>query len=264
MTLGELLVGLGLAWQRLLLYPGGALLLAALAICGWRRGGWRQPRGTAPSDSIGIVYGWLACALLPLPGAAPLARPVDLLLLVGLAELPRLLALAADLRAGDARRAVRRAAAALNAYPPLIAAALALLGGCGSLALDTVATGPANGAPLAQVLRYAAGSAALLLALPALLELGPLAPGPAAGGSLPRRSLALTLRGLALAGVAALPLWAGLRAGQAAVAWWLLPLPPLIIAGWLWRAAAWRSSQRRAGWALLALTGLCAASALLG
>ena len=69
---------------RLLLYPGGLGLLAAAA--GALRARRTGPdRGPLPAlHRLAGALAWLALALLPLPGAAPLPLPPDLLVLAAL------------------------------------------------------------------------------------------------------------------------------------------------------------------------------------
>ncbi|HWQ12861.1 MAG TPA: hypothetical protein VNL77_08675, partial [Roseiflexaceae bacterium] len=178
MTIAELLALVGRAWSRLALYPGGLAVLVALWLAAappWARGRETpDARGETPdarpetedaTEDIesrhvarstqhatltlsSIVLPWLAVALLPLPYAAPLGRPVDLVVALALLEWPRLLAVARDLRdEGGRPRALRRLAAMLNGYPPLVLVALVIGQGAGSLELGLIAAAPQERAP---------------------------------------------------------------------------------------------------------------------
>ncbi|GAB4197824.1 MAG: hypothetical protein OHK0022_16450 [Roseiflexaceae bacterium] len=249
MTANELLALLGRAWFQLLIYPGGlaafalALLVGALSR---RAGGATLPPLASPVAAVTVVVApWLALALLPLPGAPRLARPLDVVGLLALLEWPLLLAVAAGLRAPDAatQRAVfRRLAATLNGYPTLLLALLLLGTASGTLQANRLAPAPAE--PQAAALHWL-GAVALLAALPPLLALGPFAPQQGGDSSATsRRSLVtliaeladhpletgLRLRAIGLAALAALPWCAALE--QAAA--WAAPLalPPLALLLW--------------------------------
>lgn len=237
LTLNELLALVGRSWSRLLLYPGG---LAAFG-CVWlvrvvarRQWPWRDlPLLLGSAPVLPIAAAWLAIALLPLPGAVDLGRSVDALAALALLDLPLLVALADDLRA-DAQRStgVKRLAAALNGYPTLVLALLTLGFSSGSLELATMMRVPAQSGMLAAL--HWLGAAALVLALPPLLGLGPFV-------AAPRNAmwLGLALRGVGYTAIAALPLIA-LGTGP-----WQ-PLPALVLAGmlaWFHNATAATSAR---------------------
>jgi hypothetical protein len=202
-TANELLVLLGRAWSRLLIYPGG---LAAFGVV------WlisvilhRVPSSAAPLPAAGegssafpspaagrgvppqrrgegspvffvlssVVLPWLALALLPLPLAVALPRQIDIVVALALLEWPNLLAIRQELRTGG----VRRLAAALNSYPPLILATLALMQAGNSLELAALARAPGDSAALSTRMLHWLGVIALALALPPALGLGPFADG---------------------------------------------------------------------------------------
>jgi hypothetical protein len=236
-TANELLVMLGRAWSRLLLYPGG---LAAFGII------WlisvlqsrESPRGYPTENRVfdqregywflvlgSIVPPWLALALLPLPLAVALPRQLDIVVVLALLEWPNLLAIRQELRAGD----MRHLAATLNSYPPLILATLALAQAAHSLELVALARVPDDTASMSTLWLHWLGVVALALALPAAIGLGPFAgdqPFEHAQGerSISRRRnsqpptpnsqpptpilIGLRLRALGLVMLAALP-WAG-------------------------------------------------------
>jgi hypothetical protein len=179
---------------------------------------------------------------------------VDLAVAVALLEWPRLLAVARDLRGGAGQvRAVRRLAAMLNGYPPLVLAALVMAQGVGSLELGLIAAAPPDDAPdLARGL-YWIGAAAWLLALPPLLEIGPFACEPA---RLWRWDdpigIGMRLRALGLALIAALPWLALLPPGRedGAPVLWLVPLPPLLVAALAWGFGRLTAGRPPRPWAL--------------
>jgi hypothetical protein len=279
-TLNELLALLGRSWSRLLIYPGG---LAALAVA-WLIGRL-QKRASKIDDSpattgevsapqrsallttwhtiIGaLVPPWLGLALLPLPPAPGLSRQVDLIVVLALLDAPLLLAIAGEVRAGK----TRRLAAALNGYPPLVLSVLALAQAAGSFEIAALARVPGDLAPSYARPLHWAGAAALILALPPVLGIGPFASAGtrhASQGREPRGQAAffpqlrarwaaglgtlvadpipsgLRLRALGLVLLTALPVMAafgaldegGLRTIAGAAAWVLAPLG---LAGLLW------------------------------
>jgi hypothetical protein len=300
LTANELLALLGRAWPRLLIYPGGLaaftlVWLLAKATTNDRRGdevtrdasrvtsdaapGTRHPAldtqyATRFSilhsqfsilgswlDLSAIVLPWLGLALLPLPRAAAIGRPTDLLVDLALLEWPLLLALAAELRDCDVqahKRARLRLAAALNSYPPLILATLVLVSAASSFDMAALARAPDGATPARAALLHWLGAVAWLLALPPALGIGAFAAHPP--GALALR-VGLGLRTLGLVAIAALP-WFPLVGGdegdgraETAAVWLLLPLPLLAIAGLLWGFARFTTGQsaRRWGRAYLAL-----------
>ena len=228
-----------------------------------------------------VVLPWLALALLPLPLAVALPRQIDIVVALALLEWPNLLAIRQELRTGG----VRRLAAALNSYPPLILATLALMQAGNSLELAALARAPGDSAALSTRMLHWLGVIALALALPPALGLGPFADG--GRTTLRRRSgqanderrtnwrssrsylvsiqnsaarffaagalqIGLRLRALGLVALAALP-WAGAEGTG------LAPLRMLgaaaLIAALLWGADRLmrRQAARRWAWAYLAL-----------
>jgi len=140
---------LGRAWSRLLLYPGGLTAFGVVWLISTLQN--REPRtknhlvecreGSRFLVLGSIVLPWLALALLPLPLAVGLPRQIDIVVALALLEWPNVLAIRQDLRAGD----MRRLAAALNSYPPLILATLALAQAGSSLELAALAGHAARG-----------------------------------------------------------------------------------------------------------------------
>ncbi|MDW8213771.1 MAG: hypothetical protein RMJ55_09450, partial [Roseiflexaceae bacterium] len=183
MTIAELLSFLGLAWSRLLIFPGGACVLIAV----WLAEAFERRRAqpallffptswlASPLTASSVVFPWLGVALLPLPGATALSRPIDLVAVIGLLEWPRLLAIAADLQRGNRARGVQRLAAALNGYPPLLLSLLIISLGTGTLEVAGLLRIPESAAPLQQTAWFWIGAGALILALPPLIEVGPFA-----------------------------------------------------------------------------------------
>ncbi|HEU5102027.1 MAG TPA: hypothetical protein VFU22_23555 [Roseiflexaceae bacterium] len=241
MTASELLAMLGRAWSRLLLYPGGLAAFAAIwltLLLSQRRTITKNHEPAAPdrarfSARSSIVLPWLGLALLPLPLAVTLPRQADIVVTLALLEWPQILAIRQALQAGD----TRRLAAALNSYPALILATLALAQPAGSLEIAAIARVPDEQVPkIAGVLHWL-GAVALALALAPALGLGPFADrgqgtgdrergtgdrGQGAGDNkalphtpipnpqppTPNPYLGLRLRALGLIALAALP-WAG-------------------------------------------------------
>jgi hypothetical protein len=187
----ELLALLGRAWSRLLLFPGGLFAFAILWLLAQARRRAHAQGATNPTFTYrragwlgALIAPWLGLALLPLPPAPVLSRQTDLVVVLALLEVPLLVALGRELHAADAElRAVgrRRMAAALNAYPPLILAALALAQAAGSLEPATMARLPAASAPPAALALHWLGATAWVLALAPALGLGPFAPARAGG-----------------------------------------------------------------------------------
>jgi hypothetical protein len=262
LTANELLALLGRAWPRLLIYPGG---LAAFALV-WLliRTKKEEPRTENQRTRFGsrfsvlgssaIVLPWLGLALLPLPHAAAIGRQTDLIAGLALLEWPLLLAIAAELRGCDAapQRVRSRLAAALNSYPPLILATLALVAAAGSLDLAVLARTPAEETPARIALLHWLGACAWLLALPPALGIGAFA---TRAPAMPALRIGLGLRAAGLVAIGALP-WFPLVATTdehasitADARWLLLPLPPLIIAGLLWGFSRLTAGQSSRGWA---------------
>ncbi len=185
MTASELLTLLGRAWPRLLIYPGG---LAAFALV-WmldrvaRSSDREQAPATVSVDlrlaiSV-VVLPWLGLALLPLPLAAGINRQIDLFAVFALLEWPLVLAVMFELRArnpdvgrGD-EAAAWRLAAALNGYPPLILATLALAQSSGSFEIEALMRAPGESTPVIAGYLHWLGALAWTLALPPVLGIGP-------------------------------------------------------------------------------------------
>lgn len=259
MTANELLAMLGRAWPRLLLYPGGMAAFALIWLAGRvRRGksldGERVATALPGALAISAVAApWLGLALLPLPLSAPLSRRTDLIVALALLEWPLVLTIAAEFRSpapGAEARTARRLAAALNSYPPLILATLALAQSARSFEVEALARPPDATALARDAALHWIGAVALALALAPALGIGPFAAGQPDQRTL---RIGLQLRGVGLAALAALPWLAPFGERP-----WLMPLPALLLAALLWgfdRAAAGRPAR---GWAraCLALAGL--------
>jgi len=208
--MSELLGALGLAWPRLLLYPGGLFALVA----SWLLGGWLARcgcRSASPGRAkLGaVVPPLVALALLPLAPARSFPYGLDLVVALVLLEWPRALGWGAQRREELAR-----------AYAPLLLAGLGLAEACGGLELTRLLRWPE---PLVAQLLLGASAALWLAALPRLLASGP-------GG------LAGRLRGLGLLLVATLPVLGALAAMlaerlPAELAGWLLPPMAMLAAG---------------------------------
>jgi hypothetical protein len=191
-TANELLALLGRAWSRLLIYPGGLAAFGLVWLISTLQNRFFSPLAphapfTAPAAGSGeqplrrgegsllalssVVLPWLALALLPLPLAVTLPRQIDIVVALALLEWPNVLAIRQELRAGD----MRRLAAALNSYPPLILATLALAQAGNSLELAALARAPGDSAAISTRALHWLGVIALALALPPALGLGPFA-----------------------------------------------------------------------------------------
>lgn len=266
--MGELLGALGLAWPRILLYPGGLFaLVAAWLLDRWLRrcragAGW-PAHGTGPAGGGGLGQGLAPLALvaplavltlLPLAPARSFPYGLDLVAAIALLELPRLLAL----RELDRERLGRE-------YAPLLVAALGMTSAVGSAGLSRLLLPPEGWRARALL---AAGTVLWLLALPRLLPGGADAPGaPRTAQAAPSTPPAEQLRALGLLLIGVLPLLGALAAGTAALlpagmAGWVLPPAAMLIAaaalGGLLRLPAWALERARLalGVLILALVGL--------
>ncbi len=255
MTIAELLSFLGLAWSRLLIFPGGVCLLIAVWIAemvGQRRGRVGFPPFptswlTSPLAASAVVLPWLGVALLPLPGAVALSRPIDLIAIVALLEWPRLLAIAADLQERNRARGVQRLAAALNGYPPVVLSLALLSQGTGTLEVVGLLRIPDSSAPLQQTVWFWLGVGALILAVPPLIEVGPFALD--APDDL-RPGLRLRMLGIIL--IVALPGMA-LLTRNGTDDWWRVALPPLTVWGAMWVFQRSTRHQQALRWARIYL-----------
>ncbi len=215
--MGELLGALGLAWPRLLLYPGGLFALgASWLLARWLRWCAGLPARATPASAIdlaAVLPPLAALSLLPLAPARGFPYGLDLVVAVGLLEWP-------SLRRAAGRNLAR--AELLRRYGPLIVGALLMAEGAGGLGLSGLLTWPAGRLDQALLL---GGAAIWLLALPGLLADG-------------LWSLAGRLRALGLLLVGALPMVGALAAMTAGVlpgelAGWLLPPTALALAAGL-------------------------------
>ena len=279
MTANELIALLGLAWSRLLLYPGGLAAFAAV----WLLAAFQadlpgshlpaaspavvgaevetaQNAGRPASQPWFLILGalvppWLGLALLPLPPAPGLSRQVDIVVALALLECPRVLAIGADLRGGGPRRraGARRLAAALNGYPPLLLATLVLAQAAGTLDVAALARVPGELAPPFAIRLHWIGVAGWLLALPSLLGIGPFRAAwlPTSPAPQKRESLRANLRAR-MAGAARVlagdPLRAGL--GLRALGLLLLSALPWMAALGALEEGGLRAARGAAGWLL--------------
>ncbi|MCL6540947.1 MAG: hypothetical protein K6T87_10275 [Roseiflexus sp.] len=269
MTLAELLSFLGLAWSRLLIFPGGLCAfvivwlirtiehrrapsiaapgctgaatlrgMGTATLRGMGAAALRALPGPSPLAASAVVLPWLGVALLPLPLAAPLSRPVDLVVIMALLEWPRLLAISVDLHTGERLRGMQRLAAALNSYPPLALALILTAEGTGTLESMGLLRIPEGTSALWW---FWIGVGALILTLPPLIEAGPFAldaPDDLRFG--------MRLRALGIVLITALPGIALLTRGGDED-WWRIALPPLALTGAIWlvhRSTRHHSAQR--------------------
>lgn len=207
--MSELLGALGLAWPRLLLYPGGAFALgASWLLAAWLSRCAGRPVAPAAAGALAAALPPLAAlALMPLAPARSFPYGLDLVIAVALLEWPRALA-----GGGFSRET------ALRDYGPLLVAAALLGEGAGGLELTRLLRAPEGWLDRGLL---AAGALLWLAALPRLIDAGP-------GG------LAGRLRALGLLLVAALPLLGALAAAAGgrlpgALAGWLLPPAAILL-----------------------------------
>lgn len=224
--MGELLGALGLAWPRLLLYPGGLSALALAWLLGRlsRQIDARRRGGGAGGASLAAIADalppLLALALLPLPPARAFPYGIDLVAALALLGWPRLRAQAAagllagrDLRVGYALQ--------------LLGAAL-MGAGAGGVELGRLTRPPESPAGWALLL----GGAGLWLVGQARLVIL-------------RAGWAGRLGEIGQLWVGALPLLAALAAllaGRLPAAWAGWALPPLALLG---AALVWAAARRR-------------------
>lgn len=209
--MGEALGALGLAWPRLLLYPGGlSALLGAWLLARWL--GRNSP--TSAASLVDLLPPLLALSLLPLPPARAFPYGLDLPTSLALLLWPWLRALAQSGEIEPGRLRVRAPGGAL-----LLLAMLLLAEGAGAIELSALLRAPTEG------WRWALLIAGGLAWIGAVQRLGALR-----GGDL---SVWLGAWGLLLVG--ALPLLGGLAellAGRLPEGWagWLLPPLAALIA----------------------------------
>ncbi len=207
--MGELLGALGLAWPRLLLYPGGIFALgASWLLARWLRWCTGQPPLSLPpltlSDRINVLPPLIVLTLLPLAPAANFPYGIDLVVAVSLLEWPQLCA---------TNQPPPERGALVRRYGLLILAGLGMLEGAGSMTLSDLVMWPT--AWPARVLLLG-GAGLWLAALPRLLA-DPATQRPAGQC----RALGLLLLGtLPLSG--ALTAWAN-AALPTTLTGWLIP-----------------------------------------
>ncbi len=219
--MGELFGTLGLAWPRLLLYPGG---LSAMLIA-WLLERLTQPRSAHRSGVVEQAASWRAVfgalsavaaplvfiSLLPLPGAVSYSFTLDLLTALALLEWPYLLLLSQRARDSAADKGL------IESYVLMLLAALLWAQGGKSLLIGAVIPKKEEMALLLAL----CGALGWTVALLHLLSRGPLATQRVSGGL----GWGLRLRALGQILLATLP-WSGLLGDNP----WLLPVPPLIVA----------------------------------
>jgi hypothetical protein len=275
----ELLTLLGLAWSRLVIYPGGLAVFALIWLVARtdnrqpatdnrrpRRGrqSWNTDTGSWLTLRVpilsSIVLPWLGLALLPLPAAAPMSRKTDIIIVLALLEWPQLMAIARELRAADeaCQRAGKRLAAALNSYPTLMLATLALAQPAGSLEIAALARPPSETAAFSLQALHWLGAAAWTCTLAPLLGLGPFQAGAPAHTTWPMPinpwKSGMWLRGCGLAVIAALlwlaPFGALAEQGSYSIATLLaIVVAPFVLGGILWCYHRFTAHQSAHGWA---------------
>jgi hypothetical protein len=237
---GELFGTLGLAWPRLVIYPGGLSALGLAWMLDWALASGKRRQGytgAAPVPALhaardldswsfvilsAVVAPLLVISLLPLPHAVDFPYSLDLPIALALLEWPQFLLLWLTWRAEPPNASLRQRAL-LEGYALLLLAALALAQATGSLRLnDLIFVWPQeiNALDGASLLGLA-GSLGWGLALLPLLELGPFRSEQTKGAL----GLGCALRAFGHVLLATLP-WLTPLASQP----WLTPLPPLALA----------------------------------
>jgi hypothetical protein len=277
-TPNELLTLVGLAWSRLVLDPGG---LALLVLIWWALQARRRAPDTSPyarSGDAGLrlvglsaaVLPWLGLALVPAPAATALSRSTDLIVVLALLEWPRVAAIAQELHASDRATADagwRRLAAALNSYPLLVVATVALAQAAGTFDIAALARGPTEAGPATMRALHWVGAAAWTLGLPPVVGCGPFRARRAAAAAMPAPAdgvgWGLGTRACGLVLLAALPWLAPFGALETEGSYELpalvaIAVVPAALAGLLWGfdRLTRRQPARHWAWGYLALSGL--------
>jgi len=224
--MGEWLGALGLAWSRLLLYPGGlsALLAAWLLDRVLMTDNQRRAAVMASPEAVSLIgvsavaAPLLLISLLPLPRSGFFGYTPDLLVGLLLLEWPQLLLSARMLRTAPGEMAARRQVL-IEGYILLLLAILLFMQAAGSFRLDALTREIEPMFFPGWSLRLA-GIAGWSIALLPLLGIGAVTPTPAAGAL----RWGMQLRSLGHILLAYLP-WLPLV--QAAP--WLLPLPLIFL-----------------------------------
>jgi hypothetical protein len=265
----ELLTLLGLAWSRLVIYPGGLAVFALIWLLARtenrepriRTLSWQENHGSWFLVLSSIVLPWLGLALLPLPAAAPMSRKTDIIIVLALLEWPQLTTVARELRAADEacqRAGGRRLAAALNSYPTLMLATLALAQPAGSLEIAALARPPSEMAAFSMQALHWLGAAAWTFALAPLLGLGAFQAGTPAHSTcrspINLWNSGMWLRGCGLAAIAALlwlaPSGALAELGSYSIATLLtIVAAPFALGGLLWCYHRFTAHQSARRWA---------------
>ncbi|MCG8353856.1 MAG: hypothetical protein MI924_39330 [Chloroflexales bacterium] len=247
--MGELFGTLGLAWPRLLIYPGGLSALGLAWLLDWALASSKRRQGEANDTGVptlqttqafdarsfvilsAVVTPLLVISLLPLPYAVDFPYSLDLPVTLALLEWPQCLLLWMTWRAEPPNAAIRQRAL-LEGYALLLLAALALALATGSLRLNDLPRVWPQEASLFDIAPFLglAGSLGWSIALLPLLELGPFR----SEHTRDALGLGCALRALGHVLLATLP-WLTPLASQP----WLMPLPPLGLALLLGVAARW-------------------------
>ncbi len=225
--MNELLALLGLAWPRLMLYPGGLFALTLVSL--WQLADTRHATAPRPQTGVWPSYKYLfpvprsplpmlnavppllAISLLPLPLAASLGRGIDLVLALTLLEWPLFVRLSSHTSTLDDHDLQRLKAG----YALLLPALLSLVQSTRSFALEALVVRPGTLETLATLLRLG-GVCGWALALVPLLAIGPFRQEQAP-------ELDDNIRTVGHVLLATLPVLALL--GE----WWLAPLAPLAL-----------------------------------
>lgn len=275
LTMTELLVLLGRAWSRLLVYPGGVSAFAIIWLITYlqlRIGPSLSPHAFHPKytslthPSTGhslhtvvsisaVVLPWISLALLPLPLAPTMERPVDVLVLFALLEWPFVLTIATEVRSSNVhvqQNGWRRLANVLNGYPCLVLALLLLVPASRSLQLDQLTRLPGMDAGSVIVVAWIFGVCSLVVSLPPILGLGPFATAAPGDFGL---CTGLRLRGVGLVVLALFPLL-GLLESYLWVFLLACGLATCYLIAFIRLAGRWEAKQWSTGYALLSLVQL--------
>lgn len=137
--MGELFGALGLAWPRLLIYPGGLFALTLAWLVGLAGSAAHAPDSEMPLQVSALVMPLVAISMLPLPYAVEFAYGPDLIVTLALLDWPLLLMLARN-----PQTPLMQKGALLEHYMLILLSVAVLSAESGNLGLGELAAGPAE------------------------------------------------------------------------------------------------------------------------